>query len=83
MVSCSQGQLMCILLFQKECLKLLQVFIYGVHVNENCVDLYLPVSLDSLAYESILLVTVDVLEIQYLIEQVTDQVIRRICPSFD
>ena len=27
-VTCSLGQLMCILLFQKECLKLLQGFIY-------------------------------------------------------
>ena len=34
-----------------------------LHVHENCVDLCLPASLDSLTYESILLVTLDVLEI--------------------
>ena len=63
---------MCILLFQKECLKLLQVLYISlyIHVYENCVDICLPAclpaSLDSLAYESILLGTVDVLEITKL-----------------
>ena len=34
-----------------------------IHVHENCVDLCLPASLDSLAMKSFLLVTIDILEI--------------------
>ena len=43
---------MYILLFQNECLKFLYTGLY-IHVHEICVDLCLPASLDSLAYEII------------------------------